>query len=412
VFSLFRFFPILTVLTGPLLLAACVWDDPRYPVYYRYAVDVKVDGQPVRIERVIKCTGTKVTGSTYAPGVTTGGTYANPPVIGAKVPGTKAAVYTPVVGACRWASARAEEIEAEKGRVHRFLARPLTDDHKYLPPGSKLPVLWVKNAETFEQMEYYVSERTLSGIDSHVEFVEAHPPVKVDRKAFRKSEKRAETASPDLTPFFFPRNQTAAKDLQLYKDRFGKAESGYRVATVCHAAWRIPRGEWSKVDGLEDWVEALPNDGRAYIISDDYWPSFTAALPFKGGRNTPSLGPVGYAPDREREKIGRFAFYDSIHPVISTDQGRFVDLNRTGAFGCDYEVLFPERSQGAWSIRTRSNEGSFGGSYSVNRDGGLLRAAFSPLVLVYVRELDEFIVFMSLGVGTRIDEPVVKGWKE
>lgn len=246
-----------------LLLAACVQDDPRYPVYYSTRVDVKVNGAPVTIERVIKCTGTLITGSTHAPSVTTGGTYANPPLMGAYVNGTREAVYTPVVHACRWASSTAEEREGDAKRLHRSFDRPFTDQHDYLPPDAMLPVLWVNDDQTLDQMEYYVSKRTLSGIDSHVEFIKAHPPVKVDRQAFEASESRAETESPDLTPFIFPRDQGAARELKLYKDRFNNAGRGHLVYSVCHAAWRIPRAEWSKIEGLEEWVAGLPEDGRA-----------------------------------------------------------------------------------------------------------------------------------------------------
>ncbi|WP_428526262.1 hypothetical protein [Roseibium sp.] len=279
----------LTLLAG--LLAACVQDDPRYPVYYSYRVDVKVDGVPVTIERVIKCTGTLVTGSTVAPSVTSGGTYTNPSLMGAYVGGTREAVYTPVVHACRWASSTAEEREEDAKKLRRSLDRPFTDQHDSLPPDSILPVLWINDDQTLDQMEYYVSKRTLSGVDSHVEFVKAYPPVKVDVKAFRESEKRAETESPDLTPFIFPRDQNAAQKLQLYKDRFGNPNHGHEVHAVCFAAWRIARAEWSMVDGLEDWVADLPTDGRAYTNSSELSLRFWELIPFRGG-----LGRRDWAP--------------------------------------------------------------------------------------------------------------------
>ena len=59
-------------------LGACVSEDPAYPAYYRFAVDVKVDGKPVTIERVIKCTGTLVKNPPYAPGTTQGADYMSP----------------------------------------------------------------------------------------------------------------------------------------------------------------------------------------------------------------------------------------------------------------------------------------------------------------------------------------------
>ncbi|AXS40233.1 hypothetical protein D1F64_09390 [Breoghania sp. L-A4] len=394
-----------------LLLAGCERNDPRYPVYYRYAVDVKVDGVPVTIERVIKCTGTLVTDWMVSPGTTTGADYRNPPVIGAKVPDSKAAVYTPVIHACSWASASRREIEEDKKQVHRFLVQPFTEEHRKLKPDSKMPVLWVNDAETFDRMEYYVSATGLSGKHGHVEFIKVYPPVKVDRRAFRASEKRAETESPDLTPFIFPRDQDAAKELKLYKER--GMRPGIHIVSVCYGAWRVPRSEWSKVPGLEDWVTDLPKDGRAYLIASEFWLKFDAAIRYLGARNVPSLLPVGYAPADEVAKVGRFATYDTIHPVISTDKGRFVDLERPGSFGCNYDVLYPGRSQSFWSNKTYSKDESKGASFTVDWDGGMLWAAFSKQVPVYVRELDEFIVFMSLLAGpSTLDEPVVKGWKE
>ena len=128
-------------------LGACVSEDPAYPAYYRFAVDVKVDGKPVTIERVIKCTGTLVKNPPYAPGTTQGADYMSPPVIGAKVPGTTAAVYVPVVFACRWA-ALDDQGRTWKGKkvADWEAATPFTEAHRTLKPDSKLPILWVEDA--------------------------------------------------------------------------------------------------------------------------------------------------------------------------------------------------------------------------------------------------------------------------
>ncbi|MBD8890438.1 hypothetical protein [Roseibium litorale] len=397
----------ISILACALLLAACERNDPRYPVFYSYRVDVKVDGVPVTIERVIKCTGTLVTDWMVSPGTTTGGDYANPPVIGAKVPGTKSAVYTPVIHACRWASASPSEIEEDKKKVHRFLAQPFTEEHSKLKPDSKMPVLWVNDAETFDRMEYYVSETGLSGKQGHVEFIKVYPPVKVDRRAFRASEKRAGTESPDLTPFIFPRDNDYAYGTTLYKER--GMRPGIRIVSVCYGAWRFPKSEWSKVPGLEEWVATLPKNGRAYLISDELWPNFTQTFQHEGWRSDPSLVPVGYMPKGEGEKVGRFATYDTIHPVFSTDEGSYVDLNESGSFGCIYEPMYPNR----WQINVdRSTKPT--ASYPMKLEANRLWADFRPADNpVYVAELDEFIVFTSLSAGPNVlDEPVVKGWKE
>lgn len=400
------------LLLGSLLVAACVEDDPRYPVYYRFMVDVKVDGQPVRIERVIKCTGTLVTRSTYAPSVTGGGTYRNPQIMGAFVPGTREAVYTPVVHACRWASATPEERANDAAKVHRSLDRAFTEADEYLPPDAVLPVLWVSDDKTLDQMEYYVSEQALAGFQSHVEFVKAHPPEIVDEAAFEASEIRAETESPDLTPFIFPRDQGAAKDLQLYKDRFGAPRHGFRVVTICHAAWRIPRSEWSKVPGLEDWAASLPQDQVGYRLPSDLWKKFSQTIPGSGARNDVTLVPIKRVTELKQERSGRFATFDQIHPVILTDDGSYVDLSRTGYFGCNYDVLNPSRKIRLGGENFLKNVPPNGG-YSFDLQGDRLEAAFQTQTPVFVPELDSFFVFRELSVSSlSIDEPVVKGWKE
>jgi len=389
-----------------LLLTACVQDDPRYPVYYRATVDVKVDGKPVRIERVIKCTGTLVTGSTVAPSVTSGGTYTNPPLMGAYVDGTREAVYTPVVHACRWASSTAEEREEDAKKLRRFLDRPFTDQHDYLPPDAMLPVLWVNDDQTLDQMEYYVSKRTLSGIDSHVEFIKSHPPEIADEQAFLASETRAEIESPDLTPFIFPRDQGAARELKLYKAR-GHAP-GKRARSQCHAAWRIPREEWSRVPGMEAWAASLPAKGVGYRLPVELLPVYgdTVQVP----THDIYLMPVNHASERKRRVSGRFATVDQIHPVIPTDEGAYVDLGRSGFFGCNHDVQFPGRVSALGGGRFLKDLPPNGG-FSFSLHGDQFGAMFF-LSTVFVPELDSIFQFRTLSVGGSIDEPVVKGWKE
>jgi hypothetical protein len=404
---------VAVMLVGSLLLAACVEDDPRYPVYYHYRVDVKVDGAPVSIERVIKCTGTLVTDWEVSPGTKTGADYANPPVIGAYVPGTSQAVYTPVPNACLWASATPEQIEADKKQVHRFLVSPLTPENKYLPPDSKLPVLWASDDKTFDRMEYYVSKRALSGQDSHVEFIKAFPPEIVDEAAFEASEKRAETESPDLTPFIFPRDQKAARELQIYKERFGLSNPTSWIVAFCHGAWRIPRNEWSEVPGLTEWVAVLPKESVGYYLPSNLRVKFSETIAGSGARNGPSLMPIGTVTDRARKFSGRFATYEGIHPVIPTDQGEYVDLSVTGFFGCNYDVLNTSSSHSHWGRETVLKDLKPNSGYSVRLQGSKLWASLPDGAPMYVPALDEIIVFRTLKVGsTPIDEPVVKGWKE
>lgn len=389
-----------------LTLSGCVESDPRYPAYYRYIVDLKVDGKPVRVERVIKCTGTLVTGSSYAPGVKTGRTYLSPPIVGAYVPGSDEAVYVPVISACRWASATSEEREEDAKNQARVLDPPFTDQNEYLPPSSMLPVLWVSDDQTFDKMEYYVSGRALSGIDSRVEFLRAYPPEIVGEVEFKSSEKRAVAASPDLTPFFRPEDRRLAEETSLYKKRFRKQFSGV-VYPECFAAWRVPRSEWSQVPGLEEWVASLPSDGRAYRIAVPNWGAFTDML--DGIRDTPGLVPVEPEPG---VGIDRFETFDAINPAISTDQGTYVDLQRQGFMGCEFLLIQPNRVEANEPFKIdHSSEPTPSFRYEIA--GERLYARFLPTYApVYVRELDEFLVFQNKIISATSGDPVAKGWKE
>ncbi len=401
-------------------LAACVSENPAYPAYYRYAVDVKVDGKPVTIERVVKCTGEFITGSTVAPSTTFSRTYISPPVIGAKVPGSTAAVYVPVVSACFWAALDDEGRTWEGKTVDAWeAAAPFTEGHRTLKPGSKLPILWVEDAERFANIEYYISERALSGMHGRIEFVRAHPPEKVDEAAFEASERRARLESPDLTPFFFPEDSKVIHDTQIYRDRFGPwvgRRGKPRIGTYCLAAWVIPREEWTRVPGVEQWVENLSvEENTAYRLSDDLNDAFRELLPTsrRGRGSGQSLFPIGYVSDRDREEVGRFAFFDTVHPVIHTPEGLYIDLERSGLAGCNYEALHPERRHWVWAKANNLSNAAPNGATVVRLDGAQLWVAIRTLQRFFIADIDAFIVFRAVSTGVSTSgEPVEQGWRE
>ena len=401
-------------------LGACVSEDPAYPAYYRFAVDVKVDGKPVTIERVIKCTGTLVKNSPYAPGTTQGADYMSPPVIGAKVPGTTAAVYVPVVFACRWA-ALDDQGRTWKGKkvADWEAATPFTEAHRTLKPDSKLPILWVEDAERFANIEYHISERALSGRHGRIEFVRAHPPEKMDEAAFEASERRARLESPDLTPFFFPEESEIIHDTKIYRDRFAKWKGRHdrpRIGTYCLAAWVIPREEWTRVPGVEQWVESLNvKKNTAYRLSDDLNDAFREHIPTsrRGRGSGQSLFPIGYVSDRDREEVGRFAFFDTVHPVIHTPEGLYIDLQRSGLAGCNYEALHPERRHWVWAKANNLSDTAPNDATVVRLDGSQLWAAIRTLERFFIADIDAFIVFRAVYTGVSTSgEPVEQGWKE
>ena len=399
-------------------LGACVSEDPAYPAYYRFAVDVKVDGKSVTIARVIKCTGTLVKNPPYAPGTTQGADYMSPPVIGAKVPGTTAAVYVPVVFACRWA-ALDDQGRTWKGKkvADWEAATPFTEAHRTLKPDSKLPILWVEDAERFANIEYYISERALSGRHGRIEFVRAHPPEKMDEAAFEASERRAHRESPDLTPFFFPEDSKVIHDTQIYRDRFGPWVGRYggpRIGTYCLAAWVIPREEWTRVPGVEQWVENLSvEENTAYRLSFDLAETFDEILPAFRGRSGRSLYPIGYVSDRDREDVGRFAFFDTVHPVVHTPEGVYVDLERSGLAGCNYEALNMDSRHAAWAKANYLSGVAPNDASIMHLDGTRLRGSIYTRYPYYLRELDAFVLFTTISTGrSKSGEPVEQGWKE
>ncbi|SDT89397.1 hypothetical protein SAMN05428979_0154 [Stappia sp. ES.058] len=399
-------------------LGACVSENPAYPAYYRYAVDVKVDGEPVTIERVIKCTGEFVTGSTVAPSATFSRTYISPPVIGAKVPDSTAAVYVPVVSACFWAALDDEGRTWEGKTVDAWQeAAPFTEGHPTLKPGSKLPILWVEDAERFANIEYHISERSLSGENGRIEFVRAHPPEKVDEAAFEASERRARLESPDLTPFFFPEDGKVIESTKIYRDRFGPWEGrhdGPGIRPVCYAAWVISRDEWQKVPGVEQWVASLrPEENTAYRLSFDLAETFDEVLPAVHGRSGQRLFPIGYVSDRDREDVGRFAFFDTVHPVVHTREGLYVDLDRSGLAGCNYGALNPESRHWVWAKANYLRDAGPNDASVVRFDSARLWAALPWRYPYYVAELDAFVLFRSISPGgSTSGEPVEQGWTE
>jgi hypothetical protein len=399
-------------------LAACVSEDPGFPAYYRFAVDVKVDGKPVTIARVIKCTGEFITGSTLAPSTTFSRTYISPPVIGAKVPDSMAAVYVPVPYACNWAALDDQGRNWKGRKVENWeAAAPFTEDHRTLKPGSKLPILWVEDAERFANIEYHISERSLSGENGRIEFVRAHPPEKVDEAAFEASERRARLESPDLTPFFFPDDGKAIENTKIYRDRFGPWEGrhdGPGIRPVCYAAWVISRDEWRKVPGVEQWVASLrPEENTAYRLSFDLTETFDELLPAVHGRSGQSLFPVGYVSDRDREEVGRLAFFDTVHPVVHTPEGLYVDLDRSGLAECNYGALHPESRHVVWVKANYLRDVAPNDASIVRLDGARLWAALRWPYPYYVADLDSFVLFSSISPGgSTSGEPVEQGWKE
>jgi hypothetical protein len=317
-------------LAAVLLGAACTQDDPRYPAYFRYVVDVKVDGVPVTIERVVKCTGTRSWNTSAAPGRWTGQSYVNPPVIGAKVPGSDAAVYVRVPSACSWA------------------ASPETAQQRPPPlvPGDIVPVLWTDNWQRLEQIEYYSTRPSLAGEDSHVEFVRIQPMTRTDKKAFKASEKRAATESPDLRPVARVRAKGHDKPISapswLDPDRPKTPAPGM----TCFAVLSLDRSKWDQWPTLEPWVDSLPNDGRFYEVRPALGDIATSLNVEGGFFAAQSLNRTSLSEEVTSEEGARRALqlYNSMHPIAPSRGGAYIDKSRQGISSCSFNLWYYDRS--------------------------------------------------------------------
>ncbi len=315
-------------LAALLLAAAC--DDPRFPAYFRYAVDVKVDGVPVTIERVVKCTGTRSWSTSANPGGWTHHSYVNPPVLGAKVPGSDAAVYVRVPLACAWAA-------SPEGAQQR--PPPLV-------PSDIVPVLWTDNWQRLEQIEYYSTRPSLAGQDSHVEFVRVQPLERADKKAFELSEVRAARESPDLRPVARVRakghDEPISAPSWLDPDRPKTPAPGM----TCFAALSLDRGNWDQWPTLEPWVDSLPNDGRFYEVRSALG-DIATSLNFEGGFfAAQSLNRTSLRAESTSEEGVRRALqlYNSMHPIVPSRGGAYIDKSRQGISSCSFNLWHYDRS--------------------------------------------------------------------
>ena len=317
-------------LAAVLLGAACTQDDPRFPAYFRYAADVKVDGVPVTIERVVKCTGTRSWGTSAAPGRWTGQSYVNPPAIGAKVPGGDAAVYVRVPLACAWAASP----EAAQQRPP-----PLV-------PGDIVPVLWTDNWQRLEQIEYYSTRPSLAGQDSHVEFVRVQPLERADKKAFEMSEVRAARESPDLRPVARVRakghDEPISAPSWLDPDRPKTPAPGM----TCFAALSLDRDNWDQWPALKPWVDSLPDDGRFYEVRPALG-DIATSLNFEGGFfAAQSLNRISLSAEVTSGEGARRALqlYNSMHPIVPSRGGAYIDKSRQGISSCSFNLWYYDRS--------------------------------------------------------------------
>ncbi|MEP3276723.1 MAG: hypothetical protein ABJN26_24805 [Stappiaceae bacterium] len=363
----------LTALISVLVLlglTACEKKDDRFPAYYRYKLEVKVDGVPVTLDRVIKCTGTlkKDAGN---PSTWGGKNYSNPPMIGAKVPGSSAAVFAPTPYACGWA--------AEFGGK-QWQEPPVK-------PGDILPIVWVKDADTFSEIEYYVSRSSLARDQGHVEFLKLSPLERVSEVEFNHSEKQAAGRGLNIGPFLRPTEK-------LRKELADEPTSWNSIR--CSAAWRVDRQEWTRVPGLTAWAEGRERNGLAHRIPDEFRARFLDIAPFRRGTSAANkFNPIKQPTRRNKEEFGSFATFDAIYPVLFTAQGPNVDLKRPGVGGCLNILLFESRNlnqQPGYSAKFTPERSL--APYKLTDDK--LSIALFDSEAFYVPDLESFLIFVHL----------------
>ena len=312
-------------LAAVLLGAACTQDDPRFPAYFRYAVDVKVDGVPVTIERVVKCTGTRSWNTSANPGGWTHHSYVNPPAIGQVVRGSDAAVYVRVPSACEWAA----EFQGRHSR------------EPPLQPGDVVPVLWTNNWRRLEQIEYYTTPTSLSGKDSHVVFVGLQPITRTGRRAFEASEARAAHESPDLR---------ALVNVEAKGSSAGIAPPGWvttlsppvgtRGTIGCHGVLSLKREDWGSWPELKRWIESLPDDGKFYDVRSALNDTATSLLRESAFSAFPKILSYpfvnkGLDPEQYAKAIEMLS---SLHPIFPSPDGAYIDNTKSGIAGCSYDI--------------------------------------------------------------------------
>ncbi|GAB2185053.1 hypothetical protein LAB1_23620 [Roseibium sp. LAB1] len=352
---------------------------------------MEVGGKVVKIERVIKCLrSSRIDGQfnkvyDYA---------TTPPIIGAKIPGSKSAIYMYVPFGCIIKLGSHSDIPEY---------RPFKDDEK---PA----IIWTDNSETFNKIEFYTSPNALKGIGSHIKFIKLDDPIPATKADFIASEKRALKVSPDLTPFVSLDDREYRNKTKIYVSRFGDQEYGPTTIS-CYAVWIIPRSDWIKVPRLSRWVDSLPKDQLAHKLPYGYLTKeFKSKIKYTNG--SLSYGRIDEPTPRDHERYGRFKSYNEIHPIIYTDSGAYFDLNLSGYFGCISPGHQKQRFANFQIDAANIRRGSVSSEFVYKRRGTQISAPF-PNHPYFVPELDSFVVQVYSPMGpSRISEPVAMGWKE
>lgn len=361
-------------LSAMLLGAACTQDDPRFPAYFRYAVDVRVDGVPVTIERVVKCTGTRSWNTSANPGGWTHHIYVNPPAIGQIVRGSDAAVYVRVPSACGWAA----EFSGESWR------------EPPLQPGDVVPVLWTSNWRRLEQIEYYPTLTSLSGKDSHVVFVGLQPITRTDRRAFEASEARAAKESPDLR--VLTNLEAKGRSAGITNPRWVSNSSppvGTRPTIGCHAVLSLKREDWGPWPELKRWVESLPDDGKFYDVRsalNDTATSLLSQSAFSAVPKVESYPLLITEPSRERDAKA-IEMLNSMHPIFPSPDGAYIDNTKSGIAGCSFDIWHYPSSYAA-SIRRNGSRSNHENEIRIYSDAKI----HTPIVNPNRREINQIVL--------------------
>jgi hypothetical protein len=301
--------------------------------YYRYTVEVEVEGKPVTLSRVVLCTGRYVTRGGVARDIAA---FASPGVIGAFT-GENQAVYANTPGGvCAW-------VAGISG------AEPLAAD--YVPFVIRAP-----DAAELDDMEVFVSRMIVLSGEAGIKFVSAKAE-KATEAEFKASEAAAKDG-PDLSALVAP-FQTCPRP---------RDARALKVPVVSHALL-IPAEIWSGVPEVASWVADLPESpDRAFRAPAEVidalfrrTPAYTLYINQREAIENGSGLPAPSPPD----SLDRSFSMDAVHPAFVRGGFVSVERRRQGSFGAQRRTPSLAR-QTAGLTRNAYSEAS---AYDTSGDG-------------------------------------------
>jgi hypothetical protein len=259
-------------------------------------VNLAIDGEPVRLSRVILCTAKTAHPFGEAAGLRT---FASPGAIGGWTV-EKSAIYANAPDVCLWAAGRT--------------SKPLDPDY--------IPIIVREPSRGGADMDMYVSRRLVESGEYGVQFI-SNSAQKASAEDFKASEESA-ASGPDLTALIsaYQSCPPATDRRPIY------AANDWPI--VSHAFF-VERDIWSQIPAAVEWVSKIPADVEALDVPEDIYKAIVAGSSFaEYRREMISLYYGGGLP--QYNPVRRFSS-DWIHPAYVRAGFLEIDLQRRGLFG-------------------------------------------------------------------------------